>query len=150
MKDRRKDVRLRAIAGRNMALLRIGLREFEVELANESARGFGVTVPAGASVEVGDSLTLGTLSGWFDVKVVRSDSTPSGVVLGLERGPEIAPPRRTGVVSRLAIVAAAVVGLLSFPAATAVVEYWRKPEPAKGRPALVISPAPAAEAGRTP
>ncbi len=130
MLDRRKGVRLRSLAGRDTAVLRIGLREVEVELKNESAQGFGVACPQGVSAEVGDSLTLGTTSGWFDVKVARSDTTAEGVVLGLQRGRELSAPNRgVGGVSKLALIVAAAIGLMAIPAVTIVMGMWRKPEP---------------------
>jgi hypothetical protein len=141
MQDRRKGVRLRAISGRDRAVLRIGLREFEVELKNESAQGFGVTCPEGVSVAVGDTFALGTESGWFEVKVVRSDNTPSGVVLGLQRGREIPSPQRSGLgVSKLTIIAAAAIGLLAIPAATVVRGYWRKHHPPTNNQPLANHP----------
>jgi hypothetical protein len=130
MQDRRKGVRLRALNGRDSAILRIGLREFEVELKNESAHGFGVACPQDVGAAVGDSLALGTTSGWFEVKVARCDATAEGVVLGLQRGREIpAPHRSVGGVSKLTLVAAAAIGLLAIPAATFLMGLWRKSEP---------------------
>jgi hypothetical protein len=142
MQDRRQGVRLRNLPSREKAVLRIGLREVEVELKNESALGFGVACPQGLSAEIGDSLTLGTPSGWFDVRVARSNATPEGVVLGLQRGREIqAPKRGVAGVSKLALLAAATIGLLAIPAVTIVMGMWRKPEPATTvRPPATVQP----------
>jgi hypothetical protein len=141
MKDRRQGVRIRAIPGRDCAVLRIGEQEFEVDLKNESAHGYGVACPPGVTAIEGDSFVLGTLAGWHEVTVSRSDSTPRGVVLGLLRGREIPSPVRFGLgVSKLTIAAAAAIGLLSLPAASFVLGYWQTASPPTSPPNAASQP----------
>jgi hypothetical protein len=134
--DRRRSHRFAALAGRDVALLRVGDNDLAVKLQNESSSGFAVQCPPGPKFQVGDALHLRTVSGWFEVKAARVEKTAEGTLLGLDRGREIghlAGPRQR--VPWIGVVSAVGLGLLAIPAVSMLLASGRP-----GQAAAVISP----------
>jgi hypothetical protein len=136
MNERRKAFRIRCLDGRDVALLRVGREDVEVQLQNESACGFGIACPPDLGFSVGQVLHLRTVAGWFQVKTARVETTPEAILIGLDRIREVGNlDRKPRWVPWLGIAAAVGVGLLALPAAGIVMQYCRPAKPsAAARP----------------
>lgn len=131
MDERRKAFRIRCLEGRDVALLRVGREDVEVQLQNESSCGFGVACPPDLQFSVGQVLHLRTVSGWFQVKTIRVETTPEAILVGLDRLREVDNlDRKPRWVPWLGIAGAIGIGLLALPAAGIVMQYCRPPRPA--------------------
>ena len=139
MDERRKAFRIRCLEGRDVALLRVGREDVEVQLQNESSCGFGIACPPDLGLSVDQMLHLRTVSGWFQVKAARVETTPEAILVGLDRIREVGNlDRKPKWVPWLGIAAAVGVGLLALPAAGIVMQYCRPP-----RPSAAAQPSPA-------
>jgi hypothetical protein len=131
MDERRKAFRIRCLEGRDVALLRVGREDVEVQLQNESSCGFGVLSPPDLKFSIDQILHLRTVCGWFQVKATRIQTTPDGTLLGLDRICEVGNlDRKPKWVPWMGMAAAVAVGLLALPAAGLVMQYFRPPKPA--------------------
>lgn len=140
--ERRRSHRLPALKGRDRALLRVGRKDFEVKVQDESSGGFGVLCPPGPQFRVGDALHLRTVSGWCEVKAARVEKTPDGTRLGLDRGQDVGNlDRPKSRVPWIGIFSAIGLGLVAVPAVTILL--------ANGRPqaAAAVADPPPAKAG---
>jgi hypothetical protein len=131
MDERRKAFRIRCLQGRDVAVLRVGREDVEVQLQNESSCGFGIACPPDLHLNIGDVLHLRTLAGWFEVKTTRVQKSPEAILLGLDRIREVGNlDRKPKWIPWLGIAAAVGVGLLALPAAGVVMHFCRPAKPA--------------------
>jgi hypothetical protein len=130
MDDRRKAFRMRCLQGRDIAVLRVGREDVEVQLQNESSCGFGIACPPDLQFKAGDILHLRTLAGWFEVKAARVETSPDAILLGLDRIREVGNlDRKPRWVPWLGMAAAVGLGLLAVPAVGIVMQYTQPPKP---------------------
>jgi hypothetical protein len=121
--DRRRAFRVPLPEGQEHGLLRVSRGDVPVRIVNTSAVGFAIVSPERLDAEPGKLLPLQTLSGWSEVRVVRTAPHEDGTVLGVERVRELAqgPPVSTRWPSlAVAGVGAAALGLSSV----LFTHYW--------------------------
>lgn len=68
-----------------MAVLRAGRRSVPAQMLNESCGGFGIRVERDAVLSVGQSLVLGWVGGWSQVRVAFLRGDEDGLYVGLDR-----------------------------------------------------------------
>ena len=89
MAERRNAWRCNVPDGLEMATVSINGRQFEGELADQSAVGCRLILPAEVEVSEGDMLLLYIHSEWHEGIVKRHDKQPNAVELGIEWGRDL-------------------------------------------------------------
>lgn len=117
--DRRQSFRCAVPEETAQAVLRIGESSLDLQLVNTSAGGYSAICGKPIPARLGDLVSMGTASGWVEVRIVHIDQQGLETALGLERVRELkGPPQRSwtqrvGGRRRIAMVASALaVGLL--------------------------------------
>ena len=82
--ERRSGFRCQSSEGLDVAVIRVGRREEQVRLVNESAQGFAVTSTK-LSPQVGTKLIIRTNRGWSSAVVSRVDLNGERCLIGLKR-----------------------------------------------------------------
>jgi hypothetical protein len=83
--DQRRTIRIPVPEERRYAELRVGRRTIPARLLNESSGGFAVQLDRDSSVTSGQSLILGTASGWCRVRVIYLQRSSDGLYVGMQR-----------------------------------------------------------------
>jgi hypothetical protein len=83
--DQRSAFRIAMPDGQKRAWLRIEGRKFDVQLLDASATGVALACPSNCAIEIDACCELHTPSGGGQVRIVRKEVFPDGILLGAER-----------------------------------------------------------------
>jgi len=83
--DQRSAFRIPMPDGQKRATLRIDKRKFDVQLLDASATGVALACPLNCAVEIDTCCELHTPSGGGQIRIVRKEVFPDGILLGAER-----------------------------------------------------------------
>jgi hypothetical protein len=138
MDERRQAFRMRAEPGFDQVVIQLRGKDLRARLSDTSASGLSVICDRKTAIEPGELLKIRTDAGWFTATAKWVESTPAGVVAGLERVEDLPDPKVPWI-TEAGLIPFAFVGIvLAVPLLRLTWEYCLP-----GEPTAANSPQPA-------